>query len=263
MLRAAVTDIVTLHERQGASTITQQLARNLYLNQQKTATRKLREAVTAVEIERTHTKNEILEMYLNVTYFGRGTYGIQAASQAYFGKDVNRLTPAQCAYLVGILKGPENYDPDDDYDNAVNRRNTVIDNTVNAGFITAQDAAKIKKDPLKVKPYVGYQGIAPHFAEMVRQELQKMPELQGYDIYRDGLVVYTTLNATMQRAANKAVLAHIADYQKNVVDRGWNWARHKGVLDSALMKAVRNTPDYRAASSDAERASVARTLYAE
>ncbi len=262
-LRAIVTDVFSLHAKEGASTITQQLARNLYLNQDKTVIRKLREAVTAVQIERTHTKNEILEMYLNVTYFGRGTYGVEAASQAYFGKDVNKLTPAQCAYLVGILKGPENYDPDDDYDNAINRRNTVIDNTVNAGFISAEEATKIKKDALKVKPYVGYQGIAPHFAEMVRQQLQKMPELQGYDIYRDGLVVYTTLNATMQRAANRAVLEHIADYQKNVVDKGWNWAHHKGVLDSALMKAVRNTIEYRSASSNDERLKIAHKLYAD
>jgi penicillin-binding protein 1A len=262
-LRAIVTDVFSLHAKEGASTITQQLARNLYLNQEKTAIRKLREAITAVEIERAHTKNEILEMYLNVTYFGRGTYGIQAASQAYFGKDVNKLTPAQSAYLVGILKGPENYDPDDDYDNAINRRNTVIDNMVNAGFIPAADAVKIKKDALKVKPYVGYQGIAPHFAEMVRQQLQKMPELHGYDMYRDGLVVYTTLNATMQRAANRAVLEHIADYQKNVVNKGWNWARHKGVLDTALMKAVRNTIDYRSASSNVERLNAARKLYAD
>ncbi|MFI5202335.1 MAG: transglycosylase domain-containing protein, partial [Candidatus Kapaibacterium sp.] len=129
MLRAFGTDVFSLHERQGASTITQQLARNLYLNQNKTIIRKLREAVTAVQIERTHTKNEILEMYLNVSFFGRGTYGIQAASQAYFGKDVNRLTPAQCAFLVGLLKGPSNYDPDEDYDRAIARRNTVIDNT--------------------------------------------------------------------------------------------------------------------------------------
>ncbi len=262
-VRAVFTDIFSLHAKQGASTITQQLARNLYLTQEKTAIRKLREAVTAVEIERTHTKNEILEMYLNVTYFGRGTYGIQAASQAYFGKDVNKLTPAQCAYLVGILKGPENYDPEDDYDRAINRRNTVIDNTVSAGFITREEAEKIKKDPLKVKPYVGYQGIAPHFAEMVRQQLAKMPELQGYDIYRDGLIVYTTLNAQMQRAANRAVLEHIADYQKNVVNKTWSWGRHKALLDSVLMRAVRNTPDYRTASSDAERVKVAQEFYAD
>ncbi len=261
-LRAIVTDLFSLHAKEGASTITQQLARNLYLNQDKTVIRKLREAITAVQIERAHTKNEILEMYLNVTYFGRGAYGIEAASQAYFGEDVNKLTPAQSAYLVGILKGPENYDPDDDYDNAINRRNTVIDNTVNAGFITEAEAAKIKKDALKVKEYLGYQGIAPHFAEMVRQQLQKMPELQGYDIYRDGLVVYTTLNATMQRAANRAVLEHIADYQKNYVNKGWNWARHKGILDTALMKAVHHTLEYRSASSDVERAKVAREFYA-
>jgi len=261
-LRAVVTDLFSFRAREGASTITQQLARNLYLNQQKTLIRKLREAVTAVQIERTHTKNEILEMYLNVTFFGRGTYGIQAASQAYFGKDVNRLSPAQCAYLVGVLKGPENYDPDDDYDRAIARRNTVIDNTVAAGFETAEDAAKIKETPLKVKAYIGYQGIAPHFAEMVRQQLQKMPELQGYDIYRDGLIVYTTLNATMQRAANRAVTEHITDYQKNVVDKGWNWAKHRAVLDSVLMKAVRNTPDYRAASSPSDEIAIAKRLYA-
>jgi penicillin-binding protein 1A len=256
-------DVVTLHARQGASTITQQLARNLYLTQQKTAIRKLREAATAVQIERMHTKNEILEMYLNVTYFGRGTYGIQAASQAYFGKDVNKLTPAQSAFLVGILKGPENYDPDEDYDRAIDRRNTVIDNMVNAGYLAVADAEKVKKEPLKVKHYVGYQGIAPNFAEMIRQQLSKMPELQGYDIYRDGLVVYTTLNAAMQRAANRAVLEHIADYQKNVVNKGWNWNRHRAVLDSALMKAVRNTPDYRAAGSDADRIQIAKLHYAD
>lgn len=260
-VRAIGTDILSLHAKQGASTITQQLARNLYLTQEKSVLRKLREAITAVEIERNHTKNEILEMYLNVTYFGRGTYGIEAASQAYFGRDVNRLTPAQSAYLVGILKGPENYDPEDDYDFAIARRNTVIENTVNAGYTRRADAERLKKETLKVKPYVGYQGIAPHFAEMVRQQLQKMPELAGYDIYRDGLIVYTTLNAAMQRAANRAVLEHIGDFQKGV-DKSWNWAKHKPVLDSALAKAIRNNTDFRAASSDADRAKVAATLRA-
>ncbi|MDP4198012.1 MAG: PBP1A family penicillin-binding protein [Bacteroidota bacterium] len=261
-VRAIGTDIFSLHAKQGASTITQQLARNLYLTQEKSILRKLREAITAVQIERNHTKNEILEMYLNVTYFGRGTYGIEAASQAYFGRDVNRLTPAQCAYLVGILKGPENYDPEDDYDNAIARRNTVLENMVNAGYLRRADAERLKKESLKTKPYVGYQGIAPHFAEMVRQQLQKMPQLAGYDIYRDGLIVYTTLNAAMQRAANRAVLEHIADYQKNVVDRGWNWAKHKAVLDSVLAKAIRNNADYHAASSDADRNKIAAALRA-
>ena len=262
-IRAFFADLVSLRAREGASTITQQLARNLYLNQKKTLSRKLREAITAVEIERTHTKNEILEMYLNVSFFGRGTYGIQAASQAYFGRDVNRLTPAQCAFLVGLLKGPSDYDPDQNYDRAIARRNTVIDNMVAAGFLKIVDAEKIKKASLKVKPQVGYQGIAPHFAEMVREQLQKMPELQGYDIYRDGLIVYTTLNAAMQRAANRAVIEHTSDFQKNVVDRSWNWARHRAVLDSVLMKAVRSTPDYRGADTPDSQAAVARRFYAD
>jgi penicillin-binding protein 1A len=256
IIRAFTTDLFTLRARQGASTITQQLARNLYLNQEKTAIRKLREAVTAVQIERTHTKDEILEMYFNVTYFGRGAYGVQAASQAYFGKDVNKLTPAQAAYLIGILKGPENYDPDDDYDRAVNRRNTVIDNMVNAGAISEAEAERVKKLPLKTKEYTGYQGIAPHFAEMVRQQLSKMPEMQGYDLYRDGLTIYTTMNAAMQRAANRAVQEHVDDYQKNIVDKGFNWKAHQALLDSAVVKAVRQLPEYLEASSDNDRAAI-------
>jgi penicillin-binding protein 1A len=263
ILRAFTTDIFTLQKRQGASTITQQLARNLYLNQEKTAIRKLREAVTAVQIERTHTKEEILEMYFNVTYFGRGAYGVQAASQAYFGKDVNKLTPAQAAYLIGILKGPENYDPDDDYDRAVNRRNTVIENMVNAGAITEAESAKVKKQPLKTKEYTGYQGIAPHFAEMVRQQLSKMPEMQGYDLYRDGLTIYTTMNAAMQRAANRAVAEHVEEYQKTVVDKRFNWKTHQALLDSSVAKAIRQLPEYREAPSDADRLAIAVRLKAD
>lgn len=232
-------DIITLSPKQGASTITQQLARNLYLTQEKSMFRKLREAVSAIQIERTHTKNEILEMYLNVCYLGRGAYGVAVASQIYFGKDVSKLTPAQCAFLIGVLKGPENYDPEDNYDRAVNRRNTVIDNMVSAGYLDQAKADKIKSDPIKVMASKSYQGIAPHFVEMIRQELSKKPELAGYDLYRDGLVVYTTLNAAMQRAANRAIDEHVADYQKNIVDKRWNWNVRKPLLDSLVANAAR------------------------
>ena len=255
-VRAAWTDLVTLSPRQGASTITQQLARNLYLTQEKSMLRKLREMASAVQIERTHTKSEILEMYLNVAYFGRGAYGIEAASQVYFGKDVNQLTPAESSYLVGILKGPENYDPDENYDHAIARRNTVLDNMVDAKFISASEAAGIKSQPIRTQALRGYQGIAPHFVEMIRQDLAKKPELQGYDLYRDGLVVYTTLNATMQRAANKAVLEHISDYQKNVVDKRWNWAAHKGLLDTLVSKAIRGNSEYRIARTQADKSRI-------
>ncbi len=249
-IRAAWMDLITFSPKQGASTITQQLARNLYLTQKKNAMRKLREMASAVQIERSHTKNEILEMYLNVAYFGRGAYGIEAASQVYFDKDVNKLTTAEGAYLVGILKGPENYDPDNNYDRAMLRRNTVLQNMVETKYLSVEQADACKAEPIKVQPAKSYTGIAPHFVEMIRQELSRKPELAGYDLYRDGLIVYTTLNATMQRAANKAVEEHIADYQKNVVDKRWNWNGHKGLFDSLVTKAVHSSLQYRTAQID-------------
>ena len=255
-IRAAWTDLVTLSPRQGASTITQQLARNLYLTQEKSIIRKLRELSSAVQIERTHTKNEILEMYLNVAYFGRGAYGIEAAAQVYFGKDVGQLSLAESAYLVGILKGPENYDPDNDYDRAIARRNTVLDNMVDAKYLQADHAAQFKAEPIRVQEVKGYTGIAPHFVEMIRQDLAKRPELQGYDLYRDGLVVYTTLSATMQRCANKAVEEHISQYQKNIVDKRWKWDAHKGLLDSLITKAVHTNSEYRIARTGAAKQTV-------
>ena len=236
-IRAAWMDLITLSPKQGASTITQQLARNLYLTQKKSAIRKLREMASAVQIERSHTKNEILEMYLNVAYFGRGAYGIEAASQVYFGKDVNNLTTAEGAYLIGILKGPENYDPDNNYDRAMARRNTVLQNMVETKYLSEDQANACKVEPIKVQPMKGYVGIAPHFVEMIRQELSRKPELAGYDLYRDGLIVYTTLNATMQRAANRAVEEHIADYQKNVVDKRWNWDTRQRLARFAYYKS--------------------------
>jgi penicillin-binding protein 1A len=259
-LRAIWADVVTLSHRQGASTITQQLARNLYFSPAKNWIRKAREAASAIQIERSHTKNEILEMYLNVVSFGRGAYGVEAASQVYFAKDVSQLTPAESAYLVGILKGPENYDPDDDYDHAVARRNTVIDNMVSVKYLTKEQAEEIKKVPLKVKAIEGYHGIAPHFAEMIRQDLTKRPELKGYDIYRDGLLVYTTLNAQMQRAANRAVTEHLESYQKEMVDKRWNWSAHAGLLDTIITKAIHTDPDYKQAQSQAAKEQIEHDL---
>lgn len=248
-IRAAWTDLVTFSPRQGASTITQQLARNLYLSQKKSPMRKLREMASAVQIERTHTKNEILEMYLNVAYFGRGAYGIETASQVYFGKDVGQLTTSEGAFLIGILKGPENYDPEENYDRAMARRNTVLQNMVETRYLSSEKVMACKAEPIKVQPLKADAGIAPHFVEMIRQELSRKPELRGYDLYRDGLIVYTTLNATMQRAANKAVEEHIAQYQKNVVDKRWNWDAHKGLFDSLVTKAIHASLEYRTAQS--------------
>jgi penicillin-binding protein 1A len=261
-LKAIWVDVVTLSPRQGASTITQQLARNLYFSQEKTILRKVREAISAIQIEKTHTKKEILQMYLNVNYWGRGAYGLQVASQLYFGKDPKQLTVAEAAYLVGILKGPENYDPDDNYERAIDRRNLVLNSMVEAGYLDAASAERHKRQPIKTVPMKGYQGIAPHFVEMIRQELSRKPELQGHDLYRDGLVVYTTLNADLQRAANRAVLEHVEPYQKNIVNKRWNWTAHKGLLDTIISKAIRGHVDYRTAADENEKKDVAKRLRA-
>lgn len=224
IVRAIIVDVFTLSKRQGASTITQQLARNLYLSQEQTLIRKIREAITAVQIERTFTKKEILELYFNVAYFGRGTYGVQAASMTYFGKGATKLTLPECALLVGMLKSPPRYDPDTHGDRARNRRNTVLANMLDAGFISREECEEAKKTSVisTAAEDIHSTGIAPHFIEWLRQQLLNIPALERYDLYRDGLVVYTTLDARMQRDANKAVEDHLKELQPQF-DKRWQW----------------------------------------
>jgi len=131
---------------------------------------------------------------------------------------------------------------------------------VSAGFLDAAKAEKYKKESIKVMASKVYQGVAPHFVEMIRQELSKKPELAGYDLYRDGLVVYTTLNAVMQRAANKAVDEHIADYQKNIVDKSWNWKQHATLLDSLVLHAAKQNLAVKAIENEAERSKLEKRL---
>jgi penicillin-binding protein 1A len=198
-IRAMIKNIVTLHLREGASTITQQLARNLYdLKVERKQlhdkiTRKFREFITAVQIESNYTKDEILEMYLNVAYFGRSAFGISAASQIYFGKPPSTLTLSEGAMLIGMLKGPSSYDPLNYPDRAKNRRNTVLDQMVKYDYLKEEDAEKEKAKDLLVRSAegVGVAGIAPHFVEYIRQQLMQKAESYGFDIYRDGLSIYT------------------------------------------------------------------------
>ena len=159
--------------REGASTITQQLARNLYLSTEVTLTRKIREWVTALQIERTYTKDEILALYLNIMYLGRGAYGVEAAAQAYFDKPVTQLTLSECAFLVGIFKGPENYDPDDNPQRAMDRRNLVLQQMLKRNFINEKTYNQTYDEPIVTKSSMASSGIAPHFSEMLRQQLQK------------------------------------------------------------------------------------------
>jgi penicillin-binding protein 1A len=250
--RAMVKNLFTLRLREGASTITQQLARNLYdLKGARESvfamvTRKLREFITAVQIERSYTKEEILEMYLSVAYFGRSAYGIATASQTYFSKNVWDLTKPEAAVLIGLLRGPAVYDPFNHPDRALMRRNTVLGQMVKYDYLPESEYEKLKDEPLGVNPARNDYptGIAPHFVEWVRQTLIEKAEEYGFDIYRDGLSVYTTLDSRMQKMANTAVEEHLKEYQ-TAFTKEWNWDRHPDLLKAAVAQAIRNTDLYR------------------
>jgi len=243
------------HLREGASTITQQLARNLYLSTELTLTRKLREWITAVQIEKTYTKDEILSLYLNLMYLGKGAYGVEAAAQAYFDKPVPTLSLSECAFLVGILKGPENYDPEQNPQRAMDRRNLVLKQMLKLNFIDEKTYNQTYDDPIITKEPTTGSGIAPHFTEMVRQQLQKDPRLQGYDIYRDGLRIFTTLDTRMQSAANRAVDEHLEVIQKQF-NTAWNWKNNSKLLIETVKKEALRTNLYRVQTNDEERKKV-------
>jgi penicillin-binding protein 1A len=257
--RAMVKNVLRLQLREGASTITQQLARNLYelkgANESVfgKGTRKIREFITAIQIERNYTKDEILEMYLSVAFFGRSAYGIASASQIYFGKTPAELTLAESAMLIGMLKGPSTYDPIKHLDRAIGRRNTVLDQMVKYDYLKVEEAEKVKKEAMTFRAFDEEftTGVAPHFVEWVRHQLIQKAEKYGFDIYRDGLSVYTTLDSRMQRHANQAVTEHLKEYQK-LFDDQWKWKNHREELSLAVMLAIRTSEVYRNAPEESQ-----------
>src|SRR5579885_3598764 len=183
---------------QGASTITQQVAKNFLLTNEVSFTRKIKEALLALKIERTYTKDKILELYLNEIYLGFGAYGIAAASLVYFDKGVNELTIPEVAYLAALPKAPNNYQPFRQRERAIERRNWVIDQMAADGFISAADAEKAKRAPLGVitKPPSTHIFAAEYFAEEVRRELYE--RYGEKKLYEGGLSVRTTLDTKLQ-----------------------------------------------------------------
>ncbi|HUU54772.1 MAG TPA: penicillin-binding protein 1A [Armatimonadota bacterium] len=207
IVRAGFHDVIAFGPRQGGSTITQQLVRNVYLTRTKTLTRKLAEVVLAVQLERAYTKPEIMELYLNQIYFGEGAYGVQVAARTYFGKDVSELGLGDCAMLAGLPKRPEYYSPFEDEQRAVERRNLVLALMAEQGFIKPEEAKKAQKAPLKLvaekKPLGLNTYRAPYFTNYV---LREVAARYGVDaLYRGGLTIHTTLNLEMQEAAEEAV----------------------------------------------------------
>lgn len=262
IVKALIKNILAFRTKEGASTITQQLARNLYFSQEPTLARKLREALTAIQIEHTYTKNEILEMYANTVNFGRGAYGIYVAAQEYFGKLPRQLTSAECAYLVALLKAPSTYDAQLNYERALRRRNLVLQLMYEANFLTEAQLAELVRQPIVLSgsgQTFRLGGLAPHFVEMLRKRLQRDPRLHDYDLYRDGLTIVTTLDARVQRYANEAVREQLVQFQREF-DRSWSWDSHRDLLRAILKRAVELHPEYLAVQTPHERERIERKL---
>jgi penicillin-binding protein 1A len=203
---------------QGASTITQQVAKNFLLTNELSMTRKVKEALLALKIERTYSKEKILELYLNEIYLGLGAYGIAAASLVYFDKAVNELTVPEAAYLASLPKAPNNYHPFRQRERAIERRNWVIDRMAESGFVKTADAEKAKRLPLGVtsKSISGHVFAAEYFAEEVRRDLYE--RYGEKKLYEGGLSVRTSLDTKLQVLARKTFTEGLVRYDET---QGW------------------------------------------
>ncbi len=205
---------------QGASTITQQVAKNFLLNNEVSFARKIKEALLAMKIERTFSKEKILELYLNEIYLGVGAYGVAAASLLYFDKSVHELTLAEAAYLAALPKGPNNYHPFRRREDAIARRNYVIDRMVEDHYVKAEDGEKAKKEPLQVtqRPTGAHIFAAEYFAEEVRRYIYD--NYGEKKLYEGGLSVRTTLDPKLQVLARKTLTDGLVNFDEKQGYRG-------------------------------------------
>lgn len=225
---AAWRDIASGGKVQGASTLTMQLARNLFLSPDRSFHRKIQEAYLAIQIERRFTKPQIFTLYANQIYLGHGAYGFEAASQYYFSKPAKQLTLVEAALLAGLPKSPINYSPITNPDRAIKRRNLVINAMLEDGKITAQQADAARNQPLVLNVAHDPNSLAPYFVEEIRRYLEN--KYGSEQVHGGGLRVYTTLDTDLQRAANRSVLDGLAAYERR---HGW-----KGHLENVLSKDV-------------------------
>jgi penicillin-binding protein 1A len=225
---AAYRDIESGGKVQGASTLTMQLARNLFLSPDRSFHRKIQEALLAVQIERRFTKPQIFTLYANQIYLGHGVYGFEAASEFYFGKPARQLNLDQAALLAGLPKSPGYYSPITHPDHAVKRRNLVINSLLEDGKLTAEQATAARNQPVELKLQHDPNSLAPYFVEEIRRYLENK---YGSDqVHEGGLRVYTSLDMDLQRAADQSLLDGLAAYERR---HGW-----KGRLENILTKDV-------------------------
>uniref|UniRef100_UPI0036D7D9F6 peptidoglycan glycosyltransferase/peptidoglycan DD-transpeptidase MrcA n=1 Tax=Photorhabdus sp. RM322S TaxID=3342825 RepID=UPI0036D7D9F6 len=246
IIRAASVAMTSGRASQGASTITQQLARNFFLSPEKTLMRKIKEVFLAVRIEQLLNKDEILELYLNKIYLGYRAYGVGAAAQVYFGKNVNELTLSEMAMIAGLPKAPSTFNPLYSYGRAINRRNVVLSRMLDQGYVTQQQYNQARSEKLVANyhaPQIAFS--APYLAEMVRQD---MIERYGENAYTDGYKVYTTITRKLQLAATDAVRNNIIDYDMRHGYRGAQevlWKVGEPAWDRGqIVKKLKALPNY-------------------
>jgi len=216
IMGAAYRDIESGGKVQGASTLTMQLARNLFLSPDRSFHRKIQEALLAIQIERKFTKSQIFTLYANQIFLGHGAYGFESASEYYFSKPAKKLNLEEAALLAGLPKAPQYYSPIMHPDRALKRRNLVINALLEDGKITAQQAADARARPLHLNVEHDPNSLAPYYVEEIRRYLETK---YGSDqVHEGGLRVYTSLDMDLQRAANRAVLNGVAAYERR---HGW------------------------------------------
>jgi penicillin-binding protein 1A len=224
IIGAAYRDIESGGRVQGASTLTMQLARNLFLSPDRSFHRKVQEAMLAIQIERRFTKPQIFTLYANQIFLGHGVYGFEAASEFYFSKPARNLTLTEAALLAGLPKGPGIYSPINHPDRAMKRRNLVINAMLEDGKIPAAQAADARSAPVALRLQHDPNSLAPYFVEEIRRYLENK---YGTDqVHEGGLKVYTSLDVDMQKSANRAVLDGLAAYERR---HGW-----KGHLENIV-----------------------------
>lgn len=247
--------------KQGGSTITQQLALNLFSERRERNTfkrvmQKFQEWITAVRLERSYTKEEIITMYFNTVDFGyKNTYGIKSAARTFFSTTPDKLSPEEAAILVGMLKGPSLYSPVKFPENALSRRNQVLNNMANQNFLTAAELATAKGNPINLKLRISNygEGLAPYFRAVLKEEIKKEFKRLGivkgdgtpYDLDRDGLRIYTPINYAMQQYAEEAQKEWMQKLQRDFDRQYRNTDPFKGENAKLLTKGMRLSDRYR------------------
>lgn len=227
ILRAALKDVIKGHLKEGGSTITQQLAKNTFLSAEKTFKRKLRELILARRIEKSLSKEEILEFYLNKVYLGAGAYGVQMAAQAYFGRNARDLTLPEAALIAGLLKAPSSFSPFNDIERARARQKTVLLRMEEEGMISRRQRVEAEQTPVPLAPKESAGGEYNYFIDYVKDILLR--EYGDEMVYRGGLRVYTAMDRRLQTSAQAAVRTGLRGLDKR---RGWRGPiSHRDVAD--------------------------------